>query len=40
MFEYGELKPFAKRVKQALKNGEAEYKITQGKFIYTYNLTL
>jgi hypothetical protein len=32
----GELKPFAVRVKTAIENGEAQYKITQGKNIYTY----
>lgn len=34
----GELKPFAKRVKEALGRGEATYKKTAGKFTYTYNL--
>jgi len=34
----GELKPFAKRVKDALDNGEAYYKKTAGKYTYTYSL--
>ena len=34
----GELKPFAKRVKDALESGDAEYKKTAGKFTYIYNL--
>lgn len=34
----GELKPFAKRIKEALENGEAEYKKTEGKHIYIYKL--
>jgi hypothetical protein len=34
----GELKPFAKRIKEALENGEAIYKNTSGKFCYVYNL--
>lgn len=34
----GKLKPFAKRVKDALESGEAVYKKTKGKFTYTYNL--
>ena len=34
----GELKPFAKRIKQALENGEAYYKTTAGKITYTYQL--
>jgi hypothetical protein len=34
----GKLKPFAERVKAALEKGEAEYKKTKGKNIYTYRL--
>jgi len=34
----GELKPFAKRVKDALDSGEAYYKKTAGKYTYTYSL--
>ena len=34
----GELKPFAKRVKDALESGEAVYKKTAGKYTYTYSL--
>ena len=34
----GELKPFAKRLVEALEAGEAYYKPTQGKYIYVYNL--
>lgn len=34
----GELKPFAKRVKEALENGEAYYEQTLGKEIYLYDL--
>lgn len=34
----GELKPFAKRVKEALENGDAVYKVTAGKYCYTYKL--
>ncbi len=34
----GELKPFAKKIKEALKNGEAYYVQTPGKNIYVYNL--
>lgn len=34
----GELKPFAKRLKQALEDGEAFYKRTEGKFRYLYYL--
>lgn len=33
----GELKPFAKKVKEALETGEAEYVKTQGKHIYIYD---
>jgi hypothetical protein len=33
----GELKPFAKRVKDALESGEAYYKKTAGKYTYVYN---
>lgn len=34
----GELKPFAKRVKEALEKGEAHYEETKGKEIYLYDL--
>jgi hypothetical protein len=34
----GELKPFAKRVKEALESGDAFYKKTAGKYTYTYAL--
>ena len=34
----GKLKPFAERVKQALVDGVAVYKTTQGKNIYTYHV--
>ena len=34
----GELKPFAKRIKEALEKGEAFYKKTEGKNIYIYKL--
>tara|TARA_R110000796_G_C14337175_1_gene409874 strand:+ start:47 stop:631 length:585 start_codon:yes stop_codon:yes gene_type:complete len=34
----GVLKPFAKRVKDALENGDAFYKKTAGKYTYIYNL--
>lgn len=34
----GELKPFAKRVKDALESGEAFYKKTAGKYTYVYSL--
>ena len=34
----GELKPFAKRVKAALENGDAYYKKTAGKYTYVYKL--
>ena len=34
----GELKPFAKRVKEALEKGEAYYEKTKGKEIYLYDL--
>jgi hypothetical protein len=34
----GILKPFAKRVKDALENGDAYYKTTKGKNVYIYNL--
>jgi len=34
----GELKPFAKRIKEALDNGTAKYKKTAGKHIYIYKL--
>lgn len=34
----GELKPFAKRLKEALLEGRAAYKTTAGKICYTYNL--
>lgn len=35
----GELKPFAKKVKEALETGEAYYKKTEGKYIYIYDLS-
>ena len=34
----GKLKPFAKRIKDALDNGEAYYTKTKGKHIYVYEL--
>ena len=34
----GKLKPFAKRIKDALETGEAHYEKTKGKHIYLYNL--
>ena len=34
----GELKPFAKRVKDALEIGDAYYKKTAGKYTYVYDL--
>ena len=34
----GKLKPFAKRVKDALESGDAHYKKTAGKYTYTYSL--
>jgi len=34
----GKLKPFAKRVKDALERGDAEYVETKGKHIYIYEL--
>lgn len=34
----GELKPFAKKIKNALDEGEAYYKKTKGKYIYVYDL--
>lgn len=34
----GELKPFAKRIKDALESGEAFYKKTAGKVTYVYDL--
>ncbi len=34
----GELKPFAKRIKNALECGDAFYKKTAGKFTYVYEL--
>lgn len=34
----GELKPFAKKIKDALESGEAYYKKTKGKKTYIYNL--
>ena len=34
----GELKPFAKRLKKALEDGQAYYSVTQGKNIYIYKL--
>ena len=35
----GELKPFAKKIKEALETGEAHYKKTKGKFTYTYRIS-
>lgn len=32
----GKLKPFAKRLKEALENGEAKYKTTKGKHTFVY----
>ncbi len=34
----GELKPFAKKIKEALAIGEAVYKTTLGKYTFTYQL--
>ena len=34
----GVLKPFAKRIKDALGSGDAYYKKTKGKFTYTYDI--
>ena len=34
----GELKPFAKRIKEALDSGEAYYQKTAGKFTYIYKI--
>lgn len=34
----GKLKPYAKIIKEALENGEAEYVKTKGKHIFIYNL--
>jgi hypothetical protein len=34
----GVLKPFARRIKKALDNGEAFYKTTLGKYTYIYQL--
>lgn len=34
----GDLKPFAKRVKEALESGDAFYKKTAGKYTYIYNM--
>jgi len=34
----GELKPFAKKLKEALINGEAVYHHTKGKYIYVFKL--
>jgi len=34
----GEIKPFAKRIIEALENGEAKYQNTNGKHIYIYDL--
>jgi len=34
----GKLKPFAKRIKEALDTGEAFYKTTKGKFTYARNI--
>ncbi len=34
----GKLKPFAQNLKDALESGEAYYKMTKGKYTYTYRL--
>lgn len=34
----GKLKPFAKRIKDALESGDAYYKKTSGKFTYVYDM--
>ena len=34
----GKLKPFAKKIKDALEDGTAFYKKTKGKYTYVYNL--
>ncbi len=34
----GELKPFAKKLKEALENGDAYYVKTKGKFCFTYEI--
>ena len=34
----GNLKPFAKEIKEALENGKAEYVKTKGKNIYLYEI--
>lgn len=34
----GELKPFAKRLKKALEEGNAHYKTTAGKYTYVYHI--
>ena len=34
----GQLKPFAKKIKEALESGDAKYAETKGKHIYIYNL--
>jgi len=34
----GELKPFARKLKDALENGDAFYKKTAGKYTFVYNL--
>ena len=34
----GKLKPYCKKIKEALKTGKAYYKNTLGKHIYIYNL--
>lgn len=34
----GQLKPFALRLKHAIEKGEATYKKTEGKYIYTYEI--
>ena len=35
----GELKPFARRLSEALESGDAFYKRTEGKYIYEYKLS-
>ena len=34
----GELKPFARKIKEALEEGRAHYEKTEGKYIYIYDL--
>lgn len=37
-YHNGELKPYAQRLRDALEEGEAFYKQTEGKYIYVYDL--